>query len=805
MRLALVALLSVLLVQVLPAQEVRGTVTDRATGTPQPGVVVQLLDSSGLVVARTLTDAAGGYRLAAREAGRHVVRVLRIGYRPADEAVTLRPAQVAQVLLHAGAAISLATVRVASRRTCEVHPDSGSITFAVWEQIRTSLVAAQITASRQFITSAVTYERVLDPTGNRVIRQGSRIRDGVSGEPWRSVSADSLSRVGYVVTEGTGVTTYFVPDLAVLTSARFTAEHCLRLASNDTSVGIAFEPTRERRHLPEIAGTLWLDRATSALRSLDYRYVHLTRQQEAVAGGALEFARIASGEHLIVRWLARVPVVETRYGAGGALRGGNQVAGRAVREVREDGGSLSLVRSREDTLWARPSLQVGGNVRDAEGTAVADARVALRGTALFGMSDGAGRFVIPDVIPGTYTLDVQAPAQMALGARQSVPLSLTAARMDLDLRVPADRAIAARACGPTAGLLAGRIVQADGSPAPGAVAIVQWTEYETPQRAINERWRELDAQADARGYFKACGVRSRHPLHVRAEGRGGSSTRHTVRIPRDSGMIFVALRMDQPPAIGFSIAGRVIAAANGMPLPETEVLVPASGRTVVTGPDGRFRLGELPGGTHEVLVRRVGYQAARASVALGAVPTTDRNFVLSRVAALDTVAVVAQPRLIEFERNREMGFGSFLTRADIAKYELQDFPEVIAHLPGIYVRRVGGAGYVTGTRGKRTTILLDQPYCDALRFESTAPEPASACACYVQVYVDNTLLYGAMNGQVVPNISNILTSDVEAVEFYASAAQTPARYSRLNAHCGVLVVHTRRYGTPDASASRPPP
>ena len=44
----------------------------------------------------------------------------------------------------------------------------------------------------------------------------------------------------------------------------------------------------------------------------------------------------------------------------------------------------------------------------------------------------------------------------------------------------------------------------------------------------------------------------------------------------------------------------------------------------------------------------------------------------------------------------------------------------------------------------------------------------------------------------VPNINRFSPMDLEAVEYYASAAQTPARYSGLNSQCGVLVLHTRR-------------
>jgi hypothetical protein len=42
------------------------------------------------------------------------------------------------------------------------------------------------------------------------------------------------------------------------------------------------------------------------------------------------------------------------------------------------------------------------------------------------------------------------------------------------------------------------------------------------------------------------------------------------------------------------------------------------------------------------------------------------------------------------------------------------------------------------------------------------------------------------------NVNSIPPTQIEAVEWYAGAAQTPARYSGLGSECGVLLIHTRR-------------
>lgn len=61
-------------------------------------------------------------------------------------------------------------------------------------------------------------------------------------------------------------------------------------------------------------------------------------------------------------------------------------------------------------------------------------------------------------------------------------------------------------------------------------------------------------------------------------------------------------------------------------------------------------------------------------------------------------------------------------------------------------------------------------------------------------YLDDLPLFTGRANTEVPDINRFLPSQVEAVEYYASAAQAQAlaRYSGLNSQCGLLGVHTRR-------------
>ena len=798
MRLWPIAAFIALLAGPLPAsaQIVRGTVVERLTGAPVGGAVVQLLDSAGSAVARAITGPAGEYRLTASRAGTYGLRVLRIGFQPSAPVRVVLPSgsDITQPPLVAGASVSLDTVRVAARRECQLRPDAATATFAVWEQIRTALIGAQVTEDRRLITSFVGYERALDNRGERVIRQATSLRAGVAGVPWRSIPVDSLTKVGYAVTEPNGATTYFAPDLSVLVSEQFMAEHCLRLVAEDERIGIAFEPTRNRRGVPEIEGTIWIDRASKELRSLDFKYVNVSRHEETLGGGRVEFTRLRDGGWLVIRWNIRAPVLETRYGAGGVLRGGNQVAGRIVREVREEGGLLSLVRAGSDTLWANPVLSVAGIVRDSTGRGVAGVRVALRGSGVPARTDSAGRFRIDAVVPGTYIIEAQTDALAATGMREFAYVTAADTRGDVQLRVPSDAQVVAGRCtnlDPRRGMLGGQVLSADSLPPASALLLIEWNEVHASTNELIRRGRAVELTIDTRGFFHVCDMPLRTALVVRVAGEGRETPADTVRLSPEGRFAFTALRLTES-AASFVLAGRVLSDLDGSPIDNAEVSIPAMGKRVMTGADGAFVIRDIVEGLQEINVRRLGYRHGRAWITFGAARTVERNFLLGRATALDTIAVTAQRSMGEFEDRRKLGLGTFLTREQLAKDENFDLSTVLNRLSGMRLIRVGSAAYAASGRSASDSFVLRQEFCAKLRFEGREPDPPNNCACFAQIYLDNVLLYGAVAGETVPDINNIPVIAIEAMEYYSGPSQAPVQFNRFNSNCGILVIHTRR-------------
>ncbi|CAA9372511.1 MAG: hypothetical protein AVDCRST_MAG68-5659 [uncultured Gemmatimonadetes bacterium] len=99
------------------AQTVEGRVMDRANDQPISEVSVSALNGSGRVVARTVADSAGHFRLEVRGAGAYRLRAVRLGYRQVTSpGFSLGADEALQVDLHLSAgAVDLEPLTIRSR------------------------------------------------------------------------------------------------------------------------------------------------------------------------------------------------------------------------------------------------------------------------------------------------------------------------------------------------------------------------------------------------------------------------------------------------------------------------------------------------------------------------------------------------------------------------------------------------------------------------------------------------------------------------------------------------------------------
>jgi hypothetical protein len=188
-----------------------------------------------------------------------------------------------------------------------------------------------------------------------------------------------------------------------------------------------------------------------------------------------------------------------------------------------------------------------------------------------------------------------------------------------------------------------------------------------------------------------------------------------------------------------------------------------------------------------------------------------------RSTKLDSVVVTEKSvdhQLDDFEVNKKLGLGHFLTRAELAPQEGRSTGAVLTTVPGIKVFAMGPYAWVGSGRHNATSLGGGAVLDDADELKR-----APLWDCYALVYLDDHLVFRGqkfrnfthLHGQVLQweplfDINTISVSSIEAIEYYASAAQTPMKYATLNSECGVLVIHTLRFHPKDTTTAggKPP-
>jgi hypothetical protein len=263
----------------------------------------------------------------------------------------------------------LAGLVVPPKAKCVVRPDSAAGPIAVaWSAARTALAA--VDAAEQggkWAMNVDLFTRTYDPKGRKVLSEQVSTRRGVHARPVLGVSPAKLREGGYAVVEGNAVS-YYAPNVAVLLSEEFAGSYCLKLAEPEArdsasgALGIGFVPVDDKRRQTDIEGVLWLDRASGAVRRLDYRYVRLPGGVDApAAGGRLLFRQLPDGSPFTQAWAMRMPVtaVEEREAAQDVKRYSSSKEQHAsgpsqrivVSGLQELAGQISRVEMGGGQVW----------------------------------------------------------------------------------------------------------------------------------------------------------------------------------------------------------------------------------------------------------------------------------------------------------------------------------------------------------------------------------------------------------------------------------------------------------------------
>jgi hypothetical protein len=408
-------------------QRVAGTAHIGDGRTPSAETSILLVDSAGRIASGTITSASGRYSLGAERPGVFRIRARRIGFSPDSssvlhledgQTVTFDPKMERLTA-------NLDAVSVEGSQRCSIRPAEGDLAYKLWEAAQNSLastVASSLSNENGFVLEH--FQRELDPATRRILTEKVWETRTSSNEPYLSFPAESLAAYGFV-RSGSDSSTYFAPDARTLTSDAFSNGHCfrpLRDPKNPDRIGLTFEPVSKSKGV-DVAGTLWLERATSEVRSLEYRYLSGADEDTSVANGHIDYSRIQNGRSIVTDWVIRVPVRKRELRAVPASSGDiasrpvlRQMLTTRVVALWEFGGRVKAVvdPAEVSSVGSSASVVQGTVLRQQGQTALAGIRVALTAVSDSSKMQSAttgndGSFRFEAVEEGDYLLTVPEP------------------------------------------------------------------------------------------------------------------------------------------------------------------------------------------------------------------------------------------------------------------------------------------------------------------------------------------------------------------------------------------------------------
>jgi len=230
-----------------------------------------------------------------------------------------------------------------------------------------------------------------------------------------------------------------------------------------------------------------------------------------------------------------------------------------------------------------------------------------------------------------------------------------------------------------------------------------------------------------------------------------------------------------------TVSGELTDATNGEPVSGATVSIETAGVSTLTDGAGRFRLPDIPVGSHELKIQHLVYGQPTFEVTVEAAQATHVLATLDpRPIALEPISVhiSTRPQWLEttgFYGRQDRSLGQFVTPEDIAHRRYARFSEVLRDIQGIDV----------------TTVCTPRCLQNVRMSATTHP------GCIPTFYVDGRRLPVRPAPAIAPNqppglleLDALATgSDLAAVEVYRSLAEMPAQFF---GRCGSIVIWTKR-------------
>lgn len=753
-----------------------------------------LLDASGATTARTVSDAAGRYRLSSMAVAK-TIRAIRIGYTPATLPLAANSDSVVVDLQLERLPPVLTAVHVIDQPECPVDAHGGEA-FALWEQTRAALLATVVAQEANPATiTMITYARTLTPDGAQVRSQ--TMRDSTFLSTHGVVSrrgATEYATLGYrEVDREHDVEHYYAPDAEVLLDSAFARSHCISFrgesAANPGDVGLAFTPLPHPKtqgdSLIDVSGTIWLRQQSPVLHSIDFQFTNTSdvrSSSDTLAGGSMVYREMPNSTAFVTRWSVHVP---ERVSRTITVRGRAVPTSPTVSAIREAGGEVAGAHWPDGTAWTSTDLaHITGQVTSGDSHPLRGVLVGLRGTAFQGRTDSVGGFVLPPLLAGTYALDAFDPQFAEFGLTPSTSVAVTVARgvtKQVALTLPSRQALVDSLCAESGrdthapsgtGLILGEVRAPGGRSGANALLRASWVVSTNGSAAETVH---LQGRADSTGHFQICGTPVRVPVQLSATS-GDLASSDVETIASDAGSIASAtlsLLASSDPALPAyrrrSI--QVEDSTSSTPLAGVEVIDVSAQRTLgSTGESGRVGLASLPEGTTLLRVRKPGFAQRVIAFDISPRDTTPLVVRLQHVEQLATVTVTASmasrtATASGFDSRLAAHQGHFLTGAELQTRDGEPLSSALANL-GMREQSRGSAIILLGGRTNRP--------------------------CPVTIFVDGFLLYSSIPAGMAPvDARSLNAGDYGAAEYYVDTDTAPPQFKMTGAMCGTLLLWTR--------------
>jgi hypothetical protein len=432
----------------------------------------------------------------------------------------------------------------------------------------------------------------------------------------------------------------------------------------------------------------------------------------------------------------------------------------------------TLVSVHANGQAARVPVRVRGFAFDSlRNEPLRNAFVTIDGVTNAATTDARGRFEIDGVLPGAHTVSLQHPRLDTLGiASVTAKANVEGADGEIRIAVPSYQTFWRRVCGTDrapadSGYVFGVVRNArTGKPVAGATVDVTWDDIAASDRKKVSRTRYHNrATTNEFGRYAACGVSLVFGVRVRAATDSASSG--LIDLPgvgermqrRD---LFIGAMAADSAANG-AIAG-LLTVPGGEAYYDALVLVDDSVMTR-TGDNGRFLVRNVALGTHQVEVRRVGYDPF--AIAVDVLPH-------------DTASVVMEVKRVT--RLSPM-YITHALHAQVLNDELQDRLKLGKAL-------VLDSNFVDA-RPKVFNALMELPSVRtayrAGEFTLNVPDGAGG-RCTPELRID-----GAVAGYT--HLTPMRPSEVALIEYYARGSGVPTQFLRagFGPQCGLILIWTK--------------